>query len=398
MLQGLACFYYLLFYLVALAILLPAYLLAYPEHRTARSIAWVVGTGLAVGAVLATVAIPILLLYRHYGFTSEPSSYDLVGYLLPRSKTLLYGWMDVSRRNVDHFLGYLGLPVALYGLWRMKLEGSRERTLGLAYLGVAVVGLLLSAGPSLAVAGVLLGPGPYALVDGIGPFQNLRTPDRFSLLVTLGLALFVARGAAGAVASLGARRGWGLAIVLGLLFLAEHWSPDRVQGVEVPAGETIPDVYPWLAASGNAGIVAELPVRPFRQVRLLAHEAYYASLHGGTVLFNKPSFYPPGDGTAPMGARELSFSGIGDAPASPRCGPRGRPSEAMGAGPAAAGRASGRSREPSPTSTSSAPSRTGRSPCGSVTTSAPSDSTSSRPWRPRAHRSLVIAPRSRAAR
>ena len=134
-LQGLSCLYYLAFYLVGLGILLPAYFWAYPEHRTACSIGWVGASGLSVGAVLALVTILLLVLYRHYEFTSEPESYDLAGYLIPRSQNLLYRALDIRPMLVDHFIGYFVLGIAIVGLVVIaRKPRGRERTIGLALL------------------------------------------------------------------------------------------------------------------------------------------------------------------------------------------------------------------------------------------------------------------------
>jgi hypothetical protein len=295
-LQGLSCLYYLAFYLVGLGILFPAYLYAYPEHRELRSLGWVGASGLSVGAALALVTIPYLVLYGHYGFTSEPASYDLIGYFVPRSQNLLYSALDLRPTLVDHFIGYFVTAIALVGLIALaRKPRSEARTIGLAYFVVALVGFVLSAGPKLSVAGVQLGAGPFALLQTLGPYQNLRAPDRFSLLVTLGVSVLVAYG----VARLLAHRSRGVSVagcgLLCLVVLTEHWSPRRVRGAEVPAGDDVPEVYRWLgtSAAGETGPIAELPPRPFREMRHVTFDGYFSAFHGRKGLFNKPSFYPP---------------------------------------------------------------------------------------------------------
>lgn len=298
-LQGLSCLYYLAFYLVGLAVLLPVYFWIYPDRRTVRTFAWVGVSGLTVGAVLAFVAVPILLLYRHYEFTGEPESYDLLGYLVPRSENLLYQALDIRPMLVDHFVGYFVLAIALVGLVAIARQPEqRERTIALAYVGVAVLGFFLSAGPELRVGGIQLGPGPFALLQKLGPYQNLRAPDRFSLLVTLGVGVLVTHG----VSHLLARRSRRIVVLgctlISAMVLAEHWSPRRVRGAPIPTGDEVPEVYRWLRAhddgTGNApGALAELPPRPFREMRHVTFDGYFSTFHERTGLFNKPSFYPP---------------------------------------------------------------------------------------------------------
>ena len=293
-LQGLSCLYYLAFYVVGLGVLFPAYFWAYPAHRTARSLTWVGVSGLSIGGALALVTIPFLLLSRHYAFKGEPESYDLVGYLLPRSQNLLYRALDLHPMLVDHFVGYFVLLIALIGLIALtRKPRGEERAIGLAYLGVAALGFLLSAGPELSFAGIKLGAGPFALLQQLGPYQNLRAPDRFSLLVTLGVGVLVAYG----VSQLLARRSRGVTVfgcaLISTIVLAEHWSPLRIQGVAIPAGDNVPDVYPWLAETPDEGAVVELPLYPRERNRFFALYMFFSTYHKKPILFGRTSFYPP---------------------------------------------------------------------------------------------------------
>ncbi len=295
MLQAFACFYYLAFYLVALAVLLPVFFLAYPEHRTWRSLSTVGLSGSTVGVALAFVAVPYWRLYGRYEFSSTPSSSDLAAYFTPGSESLLYGWLGFGRAAVDHFIGYAVLLVVVLGvmsLWRDHSGPGRK--LGLAYLAVALLGFFLSSGPTLIVAGETLGPGPYALLQRIPPYDGLRTPDRFSVLVTLGVGIFVAYGVRSILTRQSTARAVGVVLLLSGLVLAEHWSFDRVEGREIPTGERVPDVYRWLDENrDDIGVVAEMPPRPFRAMRHVTLDAYFSTFHERTILFNKPSFYPP---------------------------------------------------------------------------------------------------------
>ncbi|HEY7819579.1 MAG TPA: hypothetical protein VIG29_15260, partial [Vicinamibacteria bacterium] len=299
-LQGLSCFYYLLFYLVGLAVLLPTYLRAFRGATNVRSLASIAVSGFSVGAVLSILALPFLRLYAHYEFSGQADSYDLAGYFLPRSRNLLYQSFEVRPLLVDHFLGYLGLAIGVVGVVSFLRDRTRaeERTVALGYLVVGLLSFLLSAGPELEFHGRALGPGPFSLLAAMGPFQNLRAPDRFSVMVTLCLGLFIARGAD----ALLRRPRWGNgrivvgASVLTGLLLAEHWSPRRTEGREMPGVSEIPDVYPWLSAYPGGDVVAELPARPQREMRFITMDAYFSIFHRKKILFNKPSFYPPAMG------------------------------------------------------------------------------------------------------
>jgi hypothetical protein len=299
-LQGLSCVYYLLFYLVALAVLLPVYLRAYRGFANPRSVAWLAASGLSVGAALAFVALPYLRLYAHYGFAGVPESYDLAAYFLPGSESLLYRGLGVRPVAVDHFLGYVGLVIAAVGAAAFLRDAARReaKTIAIGYLLVGLAAFFLSAGPELRFLGRSLGDGPFSLLSAGGPFRNMRVPDRFSVLVTLALGLFISRGA-GAI--LGRARLVGaksvlLASVLTALVLAEHWSPARTVGREIPGRGAIPDVYRWLGKHQAGEIVAELPARPFREMRFVTMDGYFSMFHGRKILFNKPSFYPPAMG------------------------------------------------------------------------------------------------------
>ena len=293
-LQGLCCFYYLLFYLVALAILFPVYFWRSEKWRSVRSFVEVGGSGLLVGAVLAMVAVPMLLLYHHYGFEASPESFDLASYFLPRSGNWLASALGTAPQLVDHFLGYSALGLAALGAVFWIRERKQHRAYALAYLAVGVSAFFLSAGPELTVSGTRFGPGPFAVLQLAGPFENLRAPERFAILVFLCLGLFVAR----ATDELWTRCGGGLrgalvCIAIVGVFTAEHRSSRRVVGREIPTGETIPEAYRFLAERGASGALAELPVRPFREMRLVTLDALFSTVHGMDTLFNKTSFYPP---------------------------------------------------------------------------------------------------------
>ena len=70
------------------------------------------------------------------------------------------------------------------------------------------------------------------------------------------------RGAAALLSRLRGGLRVAAAVVLTLVVAGEHWSTTRTRGTTVPAGDTIPDVYRWLAARPGSEPVADLPPRP----------------------------------------------------------------------------------------------------------------------------------------
>ncbi len=292
-LLGLACFYYLQFYLVALAFLLPGYLLAYRSWQRGSVVLWLAASLAVIGAPLYLVALPYFELFHRYGFSGHADSYDLIRFFEPPAGSLLYGAFESQPSSLDQFLGFIALALAGVGLWNLWRERSRsERVVALAYLVLGVASFLLAAGPDVFVNGERWFPGPYRLLQLVKPLGNLRDPHRFSILVRLALSLFVAAGAAALVAKSGRRRGL-VASLLAALLLGEQWSSRHTTGTEIPVGDAIPEAYRALAKQPTKGAVAELPVLPFRYIRFNTLESYFSTFHQRPILVGKPSFPPP---------------------------------------------------------------------------------------------------------
>lgn len=299
-LHGLSCFYYLLFYLVALAILLPAYVWAGRAWTKPRLLILLGGLGLACGLVLGAAAFPYFRLYRQYGFATRPASpFDLALYLFPPRDSLVYrGLGDALRPGgyyVDHFLGYAALALAALGLLAVARRDRRTRfdAVWVAYAAMGIAALLLSAGPEIVWRGETYGPGPFALIRGLGPFAKLREPRRFALLVNLSLALFVACGAAAVLSRMAAGSRAAVAALLAILLAGEHVVPRQTRGTAIPAGSEVPEAYRWLAARTGAEPLVELPIRPTRLVRFAALDQYFATIHGKPTMMGWASFVPP---------------------------------------------------------------------------------------------------------
>ncbi|MGE0451983.1 MAG: hypothetical protein AB7O37_07715 [Vicinamibacteria bacterium] len=300
LLLGLSCFYYLLFYLAALAILLPIYAWIARAWTRPRLLVPLAIAGLACGAALGAVVLPYLDLYARYGFTNRPANpFDLALYFLPPRGSLVYGGLGDALRPpghfYDHFLGYAALTTAVVGA--LALVRGRPRTrvdaVWIAYLVVGIGALSLSAGEQLVWRGQVLGSGPFALLHELGPFGRLREPRRFALLVNLSLALLVAAGAGALCRRLGSRAGVAAAAILAIVVAGEHLVPGHTRGVAMPAGPQLPEVYRWLARRPGAEPLVELPIRPTRLVRFAALDQYFASIHAKPTMMGWASFVPP---------------------------------------------------------------------------------------------------------
>jgi hypothetical protein len=293
-LVGLSSFYYLVFFSVALGVLVPVYLFSRRLRRPARSLAWFCVFTLVALGLLYGVTAPYREIFERYRFTGAPELFDLGQFFTPPLGSLLYGDLGAFRLTT-YFTGYLSLLLAAAGALSLtrKSGPGDERTVWFAYLLVGVAAFACAAGPQIVVAGQHLGPGPFRLLQWIGPFEKLREPARFAVLVYLALGLFLARGVTWLLQSVSiARQSLTGALIAGLL-LAEHWSPLRTQGTPIPTGDDVPEAYRWLGNHDEQGPVAELPVRPFRQIRRTSMEAYFSTFHRRPILFAKPSFYPP---------------------------------------------------------------------------------------------------------
>ncbi len=289
-LQGLSCLYYLLFFLTALAVVVPVGLWQSRSFRKPRVLAILAAVGLACGAVLGFVTDPFRELFRRYEFVGEPGVFDLAGLLQPPANSLLYGGLVSPHPLPDHFLGVFAVALAAVGLlalWRSRREGSSTAAWGPVFAGA--LGVVLAAGPVVIAFGRRLGRGPLQRLYDSPPFDQLRDPDRFVVVVYLALAILVALGAARLLQ--GRHPAWAVLVVA--VLLAEHTTPGQVTGMEVPTVSRAPEAYPWLAAQPGLGPVAELPVRPFRQMRWASLDAYLSTAHWKPILMAKPSLYPP---------------------------------------------------------------------------------------------------------
>jgi len=299
-LHGLSCLYYLTFYLLVLAVIVPVYAWATRAWRRPAVLAALVASGLFIAAVIGLLAIPYLRLFHRYGFSSpEVRPFDLFLYLTPPTGSFVYGALGDRLRPagfyLDYFLGYAALGLGAVGIAAVLPAGRdrKARPFWIAWLLIGLAAAVLSAGVDVRWRGAHVAVGPYALLQGVQPFSQLREPRRLAVLVLFSVSLFAAAGVAALARGLAGRARIALGGVLALLVAAEHWSLERTSGGPVPVGASVPEAYRWLGERPGAEPVADLPPRPAWLYRFMALDVYFSTVHGKPILTGWPSFFPP---------------------------------------------------------------------------------------------------------
>jgi len=248
------------------------------------------------------------------GGFADVFSADLLGFWIPTALHPLLGSLGerlAFHRSVGQqiYTGYVVLGLALLGVvaWRRR-PSARFWALS------ALVFWLLTLGPSLHFNGRDTGvPLPFALVEQLPFFQGNRYPSRYSVMLTLSLALLAAMGLAWLGGWLAARRARAaergesaplaakrlgsdaLLLTLGAALLFEHLSlplplsnmvvPAVYQAVarEMPGDFTLLDLpLAWRNGSRVTGT----------QDPLIMFEQYYQSVHGKRLLAGNTSRNP----------------------------------------------------------------------------------------------------------
>jgi hypothetical protein len=297
-LVALSCLYYLPFFGVAVIVLGAGFAAASPLSLGERPWRLAIAPALGCVAIIAALAWPYLQLHDRYAFRGgTPRPFDLVLYLTPPPDSIAYPAATALRPEgfyLTYFIGYLVLALAAVGAiavvrsWR-----SATSRIWVAVILLALLAMVLSAGPEMVWRGERIAPGPYRLLTGLPPFTNMREPRRFAVLVVLCSGLLAARGVAALLARSPRRLRPAVAIAVAALVAAEHAAAGDTRGVDMPGGRDLLPVYRWLAEHRGPEPIAELPVRPLRLHRSGALEQYFATEHGRPILTGWPSFPPP---------------------------------------------------------------------------------------------------------
>jgi hypothetical protein len=300
LLQGLASSYHLLYGLLLLALVFLAALALEPRLMVRR-----VPALLAAAAGALALLAPIVLTYvqsaRIHGFRHElPAGVNLAHYFYTTPTNLLYGTIGTARlqQQGPHFVGFVSLALAILALGAWVIARRRYAEEGAIVSarvwvpGAAILALLfvaLSLGRDMAVFGWNLGPGPYRwLYHWVPGFQQVRIPERLSLLAMLFVALLVGR-AITLVAARG-RYGKAAAVLLAAIVPLEHVSPLPLT-TRVPVGENVPEVYRWLSRQPVTAL-AEVPIPGEALIRQESLLMYFSLYHGKPIIHGYESFPP----------------------------------------------------------------------------------------------------------
>jgi hypothetical protein len=286
--QSLSCMYWALYLpLVTAPTLLMLALRRRLDWRKLAPLAAALGVAFALSALFF---VPYLQNSRDFGFQrSEPASVALDRYFDVLPGNVLYAdALGTARANENaaHFLGFSALALAVLALWPGGTTLAGWRGLLLGFVGG---GLLLSLGPRIQIAGHDLAPGPYALLYHFAPgFRSVRYPERFALVLVLGLAPLAAAG----LARLRARLGRGAAAAACALLFVEHFSaPLALEPLPPPS--RAPSVYRWLAGQADVRVVAEVPSSRNWMERTDGLPMYFSTLHWKKTPQGFTGYFPP---------------------------------------------------------------------------------------------------------
>ncbi len=231
---------------------------------------------------------------------AETFSADVLGFFVPTMHHPLLGSL-VERFSFPHekgqhlYPGYAVLGLALYAVFRRR----RERAVRFWAVSAGVF-FLLCLGPSLRVNGVELAiPLPFRVLQQLPLFKANRYPSRFSVLLTLSLAMLVAYSLSLLLDHLRthskrATGYWLLVTGCWLLVAFEHLS------FPLPLSDfRVPDVYRTIAAQPGDFTVLDLPLawrNGFRVTGpldpIFMFEQWYQTTHHKRLLSGNTSRNP----------------------------------------------------------------------------------------------------------
>jgi hypothetical protein len=295
-LQGLSCTYYLFYFLLALALWIPGYLLLVDRRKAKLLVAPLAASGL----VFILFAVPYFGMLRNFNYARGlAGGVDLLEYVHPPDGSPLspFFGFELAETVAPQYLGFATLALAAWGLTALRRLPDAPRRLFLSLsLATAILGFVLSLGPTIHAGGKEWGTGPYALLYQWLPlFRVLRNAERMSLLVRFGLAVLAGLGAKALFERASAFRPPALSVIriltVAVLYL-DHFQGGQ-PSVLVPVGERAPEVYRWVGKSAETGPVVDLPLYPRERLRLHSLYMLYSTYHWRPILFGRTSFYPP---------------------------------------------------------------------------------------------------------
>lgn len=192
------------------------------------------------------------------GFANVFSS-DVLGFFVPSHLHPIFGALEQSHFHFAYtnfaYLGFGALALALLALWQVP----RARIWGV----FGAIFVLISLGPDLRVNGSAINMPflPFNLLLEIPFVKGNRYPSRWSVMVTLSLAILVGYGVTWLLGQLSrnaphaTRAAYSIAVGLVLLLLFEHLS------IPLPLSNfQIPDAYKTIAQDRGDFTVLEIPL------------------------------------------------------------------------------------------------------------------------------------------
>lgn len=290
LLQSLSCMYWALY--LPLVTATAVTFLAWRYRRGPRELLGLAAPLLGALVTTMTFVVPYVLNAAAYGFRrAAPEALPPGRYLAVLPGSLLYGGvLEVGRQNqgAPHFLGFVALALALLGLAPRGAGAAGSQAIRSLFVTLAAGGFLLSLGPEIALGPVSL-PGPYGLLYAWLPgFHSVRYPERFALVLMLGLAPLVALG----LDRLRPRVGrYASAAIVGVLFLEHVSTPLGL--ATLPSRQGAPRVYHWAAQDAKVRVLAEVPAPGYWMRRSDALPMYFSTVHWKHTIQGFTGFFPP---------------------------------------------------------------------------------------------------------
>lgn len=235
-------------------------------------------------AILGPISVPYMLARAHGDLevAALPAGLGPRTHLVATGRAVVPGYAGWGAA----LLACLALPGIVWRWWADRAAATRR----LAFVAIAIVGLLLAEGP---------GTLPYDWVAAVVPgFRNIRAAVRFGSLVSFGMSGLGAMAVAGLCSAMrrdGVRArlaAWATAVGAAALVVAPVASARRLAGWPVAVGRSIPASYRWLAARGGGGPLLELPAYTNTNAQSSALAMYYSTYHW-LPLVNGYSGYVP---------------------------------------------------------------------------------------------------------
>ena len=299
LLQGFFSSYLILYGALLLTIVVFGTLLFLPK-LVAKRMPWLIGAALTATVLFLPILLPYLATAKAYGLRHElPIGVDLVHYFSTPENNVLYGPIGAEVRiqqGASHFVGFVSLALVLIAVlaWTQKKGGEPKKSLlpVRVWVPCSIVLSLFFVALSLGKDAVLfnhhLGPGPYqVLYHWVPGFQQVRIPERLSLLAMFFVALLVGRS----LSLIEARRFkwavWPLAVLVPLEHVAPLAHSDRI-----PIYNDVPAVYKWIS-DNPVRALAEVPVHGEGLIRKETLEMYFSYYHGFKPIIHGYESFPP---------------------------------------------------------------------------------------------------------